>query len=297
MKFHGHELFTSLIACLIREDRWELIGLLLAEGIPVKYKRIENGPGTYFFEEVSQPLRFAQQLSDQRGRLSVHADILKARYSPDRPLGQVMPFDDFTAADYFLFLRGELAAETPPTGGLAWRPWAGLYLDSAPRFIRDAVSAAVAKRIVAALALPDVPTFCRRLSERADRLRRLCKDPFGNRQLPNAMSAELGRASRAIPANEKREFLDPTSGYNRRLGHVPARPKWTRLVMRGRPVSGDQGKRYMKEADERDRPRTRGSALQPVQRFRRMVRAHHAYENVFQRLRSGSQIGHGSQFH
>src|SRR5207247_9954719 len=109
MKFHGHQLFTMFIACLIHEERWELISNLLAEGIPVKYRRRENGPGNCFFDDISKDLEFGRQLSHERRRMSVHADILKSRHAPERALGQIIPFDDFVAADYFLFLRGELA--------------------------------------------------------------------------------------------------------------------------------------------------------------------------------------------
>ena len=37
--------------------------------------------------------------------------------------------------------------------------------------------------------------------------------------------------------------------------------------------------------------------LQPVQRLGRMVRADHADEDVFERLGSGSQLGHGALLH
>jgi len=43
IKFHGHEMFTILTACLIREGRWELIADLLAEAIP------RNRSGSCFF--------------------------------------------------------------------------------------------------------------------------------------------------------------------------------------------------------------------------------------------------------
>ncbi len=74
IKFLGHELFTSLVACLIRENRWELISKLLAEGIPVKYMRSENGPGNCYFGDISEHLEFGRVLNQERRRLSVHAD-------------------------------------------------------------------------------------------------------------------------------------------------------------------------------------------------------------------------------
>jgi len=176
MKFHGHEFLTALIACLIREERWQLAAKLLAEGIPVKYRREENGPAVLFFDEASEHLIFAGQLSGKRGLRSLHADILNARYTSDKPLGQLLSSEDFMNADYFLFLRRELAAETAPGGLIAWRPWSSLYLHSAPSFIRHAESRAAAERVAAAMSLPDAPTFRQRLAERRGRLRHLWPD-------------------------------------------------------------------------------------------------------------------------
>jgi hypothetical protein len=178
MKFHGHEMFTIFIACLMREERWELIKKLLSEGIPLRYQRAEHGPGISYFEDISQHLHFGLVLGKERRRTSVHADILEARHNSERPLGQTSPFDEFMSADYFLFLRGELPPETAPQSFFAWRPWSALYLSSAPRFIRDAQSVAVAKRIAAALDIPDILTFRRRLLERASRLERLFTGGF-----------------------------------------------------------------------------------------------------------------------
>ena len=173
MKFHGHEFFTIFIACLMREGRWELIAKLLSESIPVKYQRSEHGPGNCYFEDISEHLLFGLELNRERKRLSVHADILAFRHGPERPLGQISPSDEFMAADYFLFLRGELAPDTAPGAFMAWRPWSALNLASSPRFILDAQSLAVATRVVIALDLPDIPTFRKRLAERAGRLEQL----------------------------------------------------------------------------------------------------------------------------
>jgi hypothetical protein len=158
---------------LIHEERWELISKLLAESIPVKYVRRESGPGNCFFADISQSLVFSSQLSQLRECMSIHADILKARHASERVLGQIIPFDAFIDADYFLFLRGELAPETAPAASFAWRPWSTPFLTEVPRFIRDAESLTVARRIAAALGLPDVPTFRQRLAERASKLQRM----------------------------------------------------------------------------------------------------------------------------
>lgn len=192
MKFHGHQLFTTFIARLIHEERWELIAKLLAEGIPVKYRRRENGPGNYFFDDISKHLEFGRQLNQERRRMSVHADILKARHAPERELGKVIPFDDFTAADYFLFLRGELASETAPASSFAWRPWSTLFLTAVPRFIRDSESLTVARRVAAALGLPDVPAFRQRLAERAGRLERMWEIGGWDQPLSSADISRIG---------------------------------------------------------------------------------------------------------
>jgi hypothetical protein len=195
VKFLGHELFTILIACLVRENRWEIIAGLLAEGIPVKYRRSENGPGVYSFDEISEHLAFCTQLNQERRRLSVHADILKARYDPDRPLGRFMPMDDFMAADYFLFLRGDLLPEATASSLIAWRPWSTLFLKSAPLFIREAESFKTAKRIAAALALPDVEVFRQRLEERAPRLAELFRGSFWDQPLRSSDIKKIGTRS------------------------------------------------------------------------------------------------------
>jgi hypothetical protein len=152
IKFHGHELFTSLVACLMREERWELISRLLAEGIPVKYQRQANGPGFQSFADLSKPLEFTRALDQERQRISVRGDILKSLYAAERPLGQIVSFDDFVAADFFLFLRSE-----------RWVPWSAVYLTAVPLFVRAAESSAVAQRIAGALALSDLEVLRKRV--------------------------------------------------------------------------------------------------------------------------------------
>jgi hypothetical protein len=174
IKFLGHELFTSLVACLIRENRWELIAKLLTEGIPVKYMRRESGPGNCYFWDISEHLEFGRVLDQERSRLSVHADILKALHDPELPLGKIIPFSDFVAADYFLFLRGRLAPETP-SPFFTWRPWSTVFLISVPGFLRGAEDSAFAQRVSAALGVPDLATLRQRLAERAPQLEKMWK--------------------------------------------------------------------------------------------------------------------------
>jgi hypothetical protein len=174
MKFIGHELYTTFVACLIREGRWELITNLLAEGIPVSYSRRAQGPANCGFNQISQHLESFGRLNQERGRVCVHGDLLKARHEQD-PLGNLMPFDEFIAADYFLFLKGELPpveVQTLP----AWKPWSTVFMKGAPHFLLDAQHAATAQRIAAALGVPEVGMFKQRLRERAGRLRQMWRN-------------------------------------------------------------------------------------------------------------------------
>ena len=170
-RFVGHELVVTLFACLLRERKWELIGHLLQEPVPTRYKRREGGPGN---EDWSYASRYVGQLGgagQQRGRLSLHADLLHHRHTTGG-LAAIVSEEDFIAADFFLFLRSEL----PPNERgphLFWHAWSVLYMKSAPRFLLDAERQARAEELGRALGVPSMDEFKRRLEERGPELRRL----------------------------------------------------------------------------------------------------------------------------
>jgi len=147
-RFVGHELLVTLFAAMLHERRWRMAGDLLEQRWNV----------------YSEYLDSLDELAEKRGVLSVHAELLEARHTRG-PLAR-MPFDDFIAADYFLFLRGELRPDEAPQHGFEWRPWSTARMVSAPWFLRDALLDDVAK----ALHLPDAETLRARLLERAARL-------------------------------------------------------------------------------------------------------------------------------
>lgn len=189
-KFIGHELYTTLFAVLIREERWETISRLLNAGIPVRYSRTAQGPANSAFHEMSDHVFSFGQLSQERQRMSVHADILKQRHEQD-PLRLLMPFDDLMGADYFLFLRGELSNEQPNTF-IDWRPWTTVFMKYAPRFFHEAQHAANATRIAKALGLPDVQLLKEKLHERAGRIRQLWRNGFWNDPLRPSYIDKIG---------------------------------------------------------------------------------------------------------
>jgi hypothetical protein len=113
-------------------------------------------------------LEALDEVTEKRHVVSVHAELLEARHSSG-PLARV-PFDDFVAADYFLFLRGELAADAPPQRGFEWRPWSTGRMRVVPWFIREARQSSVATEVAMALRVEKVSVLRTRLLDRAPRL-------------------------------------------------------------------------------------------------------------------------------
>jgi hypothetical protein len=173
-KFVGHELFVTFIAFLMREQQWELIGNLVAEPIPMAYLHTEYGPGNVYWDFASQHISLLLDESRARRRISLHADILHERHSTGG-LAAILPFNEFTSADFSLFLLGELP---PPDVAerMAWRAWSCLFMKHAPAFIKNAEQTKTAQRIVNMLGLKTIDEFKARLSERVGKLARLFRD-------------------------------------------------------------------------------------------------------------------------
>ena len=172
-KFLGHELFVTFIAFLIREQRWDLLSAVLNEPIPVAHLPHEHGPGTARWEFASEHMLLLADEAQKRSRMSLHADILHARHTKDGGLGKVLPFDDFVAADFFLFLFGELPPPEAPSMFIEWRPWSTLYLQRAPMFMRSAEVSQTAEKIAKVLKTGNIAELKKRLTERAPRLAKL----------------------------------------------------------------------------------------------------------------------------
>jgi hypothetical protein len=164
-KFVGQEAFVALFALLICEDRWKLIADLLAEDLYVSTRR-GSEPGyvdfTYVSEYVGLLDRRTQRL--QLGWVSLHATLLNDRHRQGE-LADIVPMDRFVGADYFLYLRGQIAPETVTTY-FRWRAWSTVYLDHMPRYLEAAMRVKAAERLVLALGAGDVPTLRERFSQR-----------------------------------------------------------------------------------------------------------------------------------
>ncbi len=175
-RFVGHELFVSLFAFLLRERQWHIISSLLSEPILVRYLRRENGPGNVEWSDISRHVATLGGMSQQRQRLSLHADILNERHSKG-DLAGVLPFDEFADADFFLYLRS-LLPEHKFTGHFSWRPWSALWLRGTPRFLLRAQSTSEAENVTVGLALPSVLELKRRLQERGAQVSVLYRHGF-----------------------------------------------------------------------------------------------------------------------
>lgn len=165
-KFLGHELFVSFCACLIQEERWELLADLLSEDLYARgrdFGRME----TVSFTELSEPIRLLVHRKErlQSNRMSLHADLLYERHTKGE-LGAVLPLEPFVEADYFLYLRAQLQPEKA-SQVIAWLPWSTLNLHQPPRYLLEAVSSRYAQRLLPALSVADIPTLRQRLAERA----------------------------------------------------------------------------------------------------------------------------------
>lgn len=170
-KFIGHEMFVSMVAFLIRENRWAILKKILAEPILVRHFGGENGPQNLYWDDVSHDLPLLSDDSTHKKRISVHADILDERHRTGG-LSTIMPIDEFVGADFFLFLLGALP-QTKYNGYSIWRPWSVLYMHQAPVFLVNAEQKQYAEHLASILKVGSVDELKKRLTERQDGVRRL----------------------------------------------------------------------------------------------------------------------------
>lgn len=189
-KFVGHEMFVSMVAFMIREQRWALLDLVLSEPISMKYEPSAHGPTSVNWEYASEHLSLLLDESNKQRRVSIHADIIMNRHTTGG-LSAILPFDDFMAADFFLFLRGELLPEQT-NDFMEWRAWSNSYLKNVPAFITYCQQARVAESVIKVLKVPSIDEFKRRLTERVPRLGKLFNSMFWRSPIENADIASIG---------------------------------------------------------------------------------------------------------
>jgi len=164
-KFAGHEMFVTMIALYLREQRWDILKKILAEAIPVKYLKYENGASNVYWDYASKHLPLLLDESTSKRKLSIHADILNARHTTGG-LSAAMPMDEFTNADFFLFLLSELPPVEYGRGSWKWRPWSVLFMNQVPLLIKNAEQKQYAQHLADIFNVPVLDEFKKRLKER-----------------------------------------------------------------------------------------------------------------------------------
>lgn len=146
-KFIVYEMFVSLIASLIRNNRWDMLGNILAEDLFVEKKHDDSNYVS--FERVSAYVGSLDELRNRRlkkNRISLMGDIIKERFT-NSELSQLLSHKEFLEADYFLFMRTVCHIEDVQYLRGVWCPRACVWLERAPSYIIKAES----KRFLAAM--------------------------------------------------------------------------------------------------------------------------------------------------
>lgn len=181
-KFLGHELYVTFVAFFILERRWDTLGKILAEPIPMRYLRREHGPANVEWEFASEHLLLLIDESARKRRMSLHADILNERHTRGG-LATIMPMDKFMEADYFLWLFGELPPDQSSGSFFEWRPWSALYLKQTPLFLKGAEYKSTATQLTKFFRVPSIEEFKQRLATRGSRLDQLFRNGFWDNPL------------------------------------------------------------------------------------------------------------------
>jgi hypothetical protein len=162
-RFSSWELLLILVACLLRERRWEILGRVLTTRLYVRRTAFENSPehvGIEYFGLDIQTLTGTTSVSEI-------GDTLR-ELSLSNPLTEVITFEELQAADYLLFLRLDLpspqASEWP-----RWYTWAGVLLSDPPRFLIDAIRMTEASQLGETIGVPGAALVQERLVERGRR--------------------------------------------------------------------------------------------------------------------------------
>jgi hypothetical protein len=143
-----------------------MAGSLLDETITTRNAMGKTAPVPFAY--ANEYLFSFDERKQERGRLSYHADLLHHRHAlkgdqqpEDGPLSDLLDFDTFIHADYYLYLRG--AVTNPGKIGFTWLPWTAVFGGGVPPYIARAARTKVAEQIALALGSPDIPTLKERM--------------------------------------------------------------------------------------------------------------------------------------
>lgn len=182
-KFIGNELFTTTVSVLLRNKKIELIKKLL------DCRLVIDNDG--FFEKASVDFTYIGTLSlpsldDRDNKLhipSTKASLINERHNSPS-METLSSFDDYMAADFFLFLK----AKEDTNGWLRWYPWSLRYLKELPNFLIEAHSNKNALELIKVLGFPDIETFKKDIIDYTSKLKGSCApthyfDIFGKKRI------------------------------------------------------------------------------------------------------------------
>ena len=157
-KFLVYEMFVSLIASLLRNNRWDMLGNILAEDLFVE--KVHNG-GYVSFERVSAYVGSLDGLRNSRlkkNRISIMGDIIKERFT-NSELSQLLSHKELLEADYFLFMRTVCHIDDAQHLYGVWCPRACVWLERAPSYIIKAESKRFLATMLPATGFSDEASF------------------------------------------------------------------------------------------------------------------------------------------
>ena len=157
-KFIVYEMFVSLIASLLRNNRWDMLGNILAEDLFVDKKR---SGGYVSFGRVNAYVGSLDELRNKRlekNRVSIMGDMIKDRFT-NSELSQLLSHKEFLEADYFLFMRTACHAENIQHLYGVWCPRACVLLDHVPSYIVKAESKRFMATMLPATGFSDEASF------------------------------------------------------------------------------------------------------------------------------------------
>lgn len=169
-KFLGHELFITFVAFLIREHRWQLLGRVIAEPIPMQNMNHQAGSATWEYANTHSD--FLLDEGKRCNRITLQGDILSERHSDDGGLANILPMEDLMAADFFLFLLSRTMKDETGFDFRFWKAWSCVYLKQPPRFVGESAFKKTAEQIAGALGL-NIDDFKVILQERGPELCKL----------------------------------------------------------------------------------------------------------------------------
>ncbi len=188
-KFLGHELFVSMIALLIREEKWQIIGDLLEKSIYVNNTKTGT-PGLMEYTEISQHLFWLRHRNERLNlrRVSLHADILEKRHG-EGALSELVPIELFAEADYFLFLRG---AFMKLQDRLLWRAWSILDMKRIPVYLVKAIRINYASQLLKPFGVDTIEEFREQYRQNAHKVEALYKNVLWHFEIPDLPPENIG---------------------------------------------------------------------------------------------------------